>query len=244
VILMDCQMPELDGFEASKAIREAERTAGDGMHRPIIALTANAIKGDRELCLAAGMDDYVTKPIDPPELFNAIRNQLSAKRIAEIVPQRLAQSHTEESFASANKPTLIERPAALPVDLQSLQQRCMGNRKLASKALKIFETSLATDVGQLLESISKGDATGAAASAHKIKGSAANVSAEKVRVVAAELEKLAKADALGQAGASLEELDQEMKRFKEYLATALARLATPQDESAQMPRANTAKGST
>jgi HPt (histidine-containing phosphotransfer) domain-containing protein len=119
----------------------------------------------------------------------------------------------------------------------------MGNRKLASKALKIFEISLATDIGQLLESVSKGDAKGAAASAHKIKGSAANVSAEQVRAVAADLEKLAKADSLGQATASLEQLDQEMKRFKEYLSTALGQLAPPQDQSAQAPTANTSKGS-
>jgi CheY-like chemotaxis protein/DNA-binding transcriptional regulator YdaS (Cro superfamily) len=242
VILMDCQMPELDGFEASRAIRDAEAKAGDGIHRPIIALTANAIKGDRELCLAAGMDDYVTKPIDPPELLAAIRRQLSAERLANIVTQAQVQSAAAEVSAPPTKAAPADEPLALPVDLETLQQRCMGNRKLASKALKMFETSLATDVNQLLESVSKGDAKGAAASAHKIKGSAANVSAEQVRAVAADLEKLAKADSLGQTTAALEQLDQEMKRFKEYLSTALCQLAPPQDQTAQ--GANTPKGST
>ena len=167
VILMDCQMPELDGFEASKAIRQAEKTAGDGIHRPIIALTANAIKGDRELCLAAGMDDYVTKPIDPPELFKAIRRQLSAQRIAGTVPPRHAQTDPGAALVSAQKPAIVGQPAALPVDLESLQ-----------------------------------------------------------------------------ASSSLEQLDEEMKQVKEYLANAMGQLAPQHDLLARAPIPITPKGST
>ena len=71
VILMDCQMPELDGFEATKLIREHERLSGE-RHVPIIALTANAMKGDRDRCIEASMDDYVAKPIKRDELSAAI----------------------------------------------------------------------------------------------------------------------------------------------------------------------------
>jgi CheY-like chemotaxis protein len=74
VILMDCQMPGVDGFEATRRIREHEKI--EGGHRPIVALTANAIKGDREQCLAAGMDDYVTKPIEIPALVRTIASLL------------------------------------------------------------------------------------------------------------------------------------------------------------------------
>jgi signal transduction histidine kinase/CheY-like chemotaxis protein len=84
VILMDCQMPEMDGFAATRLIRKAEESAKTGKHRPIIALTANAIKGDREACLAAGMDGYITKPIEPKELFQTIRSFLSPARLKEI----------------------------------------------------------------------------------------------------------------------------------------------------------------
>ena len=84
VILMDCQMPEMDGFEATRMIRVAEKSCKDSKHRAIIALTANAIKGDREVCLAAGMDAYVTKPIDPKELFRTIRSLIPPARMEEL----------------------------------------------------------------------------------------------------------------------------------------------------------------
>jgi CheY-like chemotaxis protein len=67
---MDVQMPELDGFEATAAIREQEQRTG--RHIPIIAMTASAMKGDRERCLAAGMDGYISKPIDPEQLYKAV----------------------------------------------------------------------------------------------------------------------------------------------------------------------------
>jgi CheY-like chemotaxis protein len=84
VILMDCQMPEMDGFAATRMIRQAEQSGGESKHRKIIALTANAIKGDREACLAAGMDAYVTKPIDSKELFQTIRSLIPQARLQEL----------------------------------------------------------------------------------------------------------------------------------------------------------------
>ena len=98
VILMDCQMPELDGFEATRLIRETEQTELGRPHRTIIALTANAIKGDREQCLAAGMDGYVTKPIDPAELFRAIAEFISPERLA-----RIWQHSTPPQVSAASK---------------------------------------------------------------------------------------------------------------------------------------------
>jgi two-component system sensor histidine kinase/response regulator len=75
-VLMDVQMPIMDGFEATAAIREKERSSGG--HLPIIATTAHAMTGDRERCIAAGMDDYVSKPIMPNELFSTIQRVLDS----------------------------------------------------------------------------------------------------------------------------------------------------------------------
>lgn len=80
VVFMDCQMPEMDGFEATRAIRLQERP---GSHLPIVAMTANAMTGDRERCLAAGMDDYISKPVQSQELAAVLRRWLSAQQLPE-----------------------------------------------------------------------------------------------------------------------------------------------------------------
>jgi two-component system sensor histidine kinase/response regulator len=90
LVFMDVQMPELDGFEATAAIREREK--GSALHQPIVALTAHAMKGDREKCLAGGMDGYLTKPIRPQELDEILEDYLSRRLVSattvEIAGQR------------------------------------------------------------------------------------------------------------------------------------------------------------
>ena len=81
LVLMDLQMPEMDGFQATLALREKEKEKGDGFHQPVIALTAHAMKGDQERCLAAGMDGYLTKPILPQKL-DAILEVHAARKIS------------------------------------------------------------------------------------------------------------------------------------------------------------------
>jgi CheY-like chemotaxis protein len=76
VILMDCQMPRMDGYEASRRIRRLEQERNDGSHVPIIALTANAMQGDREKCLDAGMDDYIPKPIKKQMVLEMLQRHL------------------------------------------------------------------------------------------------------------------------------------------------------------------------
>jgi CheY-like chemotaxis protein len=77
VVLMDCEMPQLDGYEATRRWRAIEQQAGDGRHVPIMALTANAVAGDRERCLEFGMDDYLAKPFEASDLEAALERMLS-----------------------------------------------------------------------------------------------------------------------------------------------------------------------
>jgi signal transduction histidine kinase/DNA-binding response OmpR family regulator/HPt (histidine-containing phosphotransfer) domain-containing protein len=249
-ILMDCQMPELDGFEATRKLREAEARAGDGIRRVIIALTANAIKGDRELCLAAGMDGYVTKPIDPAELLRTIHELVPAMRSGAkpktlgapaagkpvaiepniVAPAGSAMATSTPAAArsqtapASSTPKVPADGKGLPIDVISLQQRCMGNRKLAAKALNKFDSLVTADIGSLEQSIRDGNAKQLASSAHKIKGAAGNISAEGVRRIAAELEMLGKESQLQTAQQSLEHLCAEVDRFRQYLSVALADL--------------------
>jgi signal transduction histidine kinase/DNA-binding response OmpR family regulator/HPt (histidine-containing phosphotransfer) domain-containing protein len=250
VILMDCMMPEMDGFEATRQIRRAEGASGV-RRRPIIALTANAIKGDRELCLSAGMDEYVTKPIDPPELFQKIRSMLPAQpapapglpevSLPAVSPPAVSLSNPSNPSKAQPAVEPPEGPSdalegalsidvppqqqSSPVDLEALQERCLGSCEIAARALNLFDTSLARDFGVLADGVLKGDARSVAAKAHAIKGAAANVSAEAIRRLAAELEELGKEDAVSQGRDCLDQLRGEVDRFRAYLSSALAELA-------------------
>jgi CheY-like chemotaxis protein len=232
VILMDCQMPEMDGFEATLRIRAAEAATGKP-RRGIVALTANAIKGDRERCLAAGMDAYVTKPIDPAELFRTIRSMLKDGRPVAAAKSIPPVTNVEEAKPGEIAPAPAARPVetvqAVPVDVSELQRRCLGNRKIAAKALTRFGETLESYVQAITDGVGHGDAGSVASAAHKIKGAASNVSAERVRQVASELEQLARADAMSQLQGPLESLRQEVERVKAYLTTALDALATPKE---------------
>jgi two-component system sensor histidine kinase/response regulator len=90
LVFMDLQMPEVDGFEATAALREKEK--GSGIHQPVIALTAHAMKGDRERCLAAGMDGYLSKPIKPQELDEILESYVARRMQAENAPETVARS--------------------------------------------------------------------------------------------------------------------------------------------------------
>jgi two-component system, sensor histidine kinase and response regulator len=215
VILMDCQMPKMDGLEATRHIRKRESATSPTAHIPIIALTANAIKGDRELCLAAGMDGYVSKPIEAAEVISTIQLLVRPGRSAAFSPAAAPSQDSNSSPPSDD---------AAPVDFGSLRRRCLGNRKLAGKALETFASSIGSYVEELARHLQSGDARSAAAAAHRIKGAAGNVSATQVLRLASQLEELTRGDDVAQTEPLLNELHTEIERVRQFISTTLREL--------------------
>jgi PAS domain S-box-containing protein len=155
VILMDVQMPEMSGLEATEAIRERERATGG--HVPIVALTARAMAGDREQCFAAGMDAYVSKPVRADELFSAIEAIVGSSSDAE---------------STAPSPPSEERPAAT-IELSTLLKNFGGRADVVQEVIDVFLVDAPLMLTRLEKAARSGHAPEVAAAAHAIKGSVA-----------------------------------------------------------------------
>jgi Amt family ammonium transporter len=182
VVMMDCQMPTCDGFEAARRIRAAEQQVDPDQprrHVPIVALTANAIKGDREKCLAAGMDNYMTKPLDPKRLVQLVDFYLGIKGEPPAAkPQAENEWADEEPRPRRKKRRRKIRSAqvpgdAVPIEWDSLFERCMKNTKFVQQMLSEFQAQGSQSVEKIRQSVTARDADQTAKLAHSLKGVAA-----------------------------------------------------------------------
>jgi PAS domain S-box-containing protein len=190
LVLMDVQMPEMDGFQATAAIRERER--GTNIHTPIIAMTAHAMAGDRERCLAAGMDAYLAKPLRPEDLMAAI---------AQFFPTSAtppATRHASDGGGTPN-PALIDE-AALLADFDN-------NRKVLIEVIGVFLVEAPAHVGRIRAAVASDDAAAIAAASHALKGSVGLFSKGAAYDAAAALEQAAKAGDRTAREAHLHDLD-------------------------------------
>jgi len=179
-VLMDIQMPEMSGYEATRLIRNDPRNA----NLPVIAMTAHVRQGASEDCFAAGMIDYVSKPIDREELFTVLTRRVtpgSTRMTSE--PETVREEVKEQTI----EPSL---PDSLPgIDISSALRRLGGNRKLFFRLLKVFSCDYIDATAEINAALHCSDGEKAMRLAHTIKGVSGNFSAENLRVAASELEK-------------------------------------------------------
>lgn len=194
LILMDCHMPKMNGYDATKAIRALELSTDK--HIPIIAMTANAMIGDRDECLAAGMDDYISKPID-----------------AQIFKNMLSQWIDFLPIAGAASSNAIDTPA----NLSLLEPYTGGDIELLKEFIHIFIEQTEKQLEILANSCVDGPCEAWVEAAHAIKGGAANIGAEVLRLQAERSQKMADTSAEHRVQ-KLERLQQSYKQVKAYLA--------------------------
>lgn len=222
LVLMDCQMPEMDGFDATREIRKLERSGQlsmqHGRRLPIIALTANALKGDRERCLEAGMDGYSIKPIDLKHLNATIETLLPQEprgsRPAQEIP--MSEHPLSDSNPTAKGNDLV-RP---PLDSVALLEQCVGNAALLAMLFDKFEKQVKDDLVRIEQALTAKDAGQTSKVAHALNGAAGALSAHDVQRTAAAIERAARENKLETAAQCLSDLKTEVERCLAYMPTA------------------------
>lgn len=211
LVLMDVQMPEMDGLEATRQIRSPQ-SAVCSHQVPIIAMTAHAMAGDREKCLAAGMDGYVSKPIDPLALAKEFDKWLARDNANEkSEPATEKPEKAPKSDGTEQSPPIFDRRAFL--------NRLMGDEDLAATVIAGFLDDMPRQLSVIRESLAQGDADRVRAQAHKIKGSAGNVSGQALQETAAAMEQWGRAGDINALARLMPELENRFMQLKKAMET-------------------------
>ncbi|QYF93868.1 response regulator [Massilia sp. PAMC28688] len=216
IVLMDCQMPVMDGFAATAEIRRHEQASGRGRMLPIIAITANALQGDREACLAAGMDDYLSKPFTHQQLGAVIGRWIGLPIAASV-------HHDDE-------------PPVLPRETREVIQRDVINRQaldniralskdrgdaLVQKVIAAYVDDTPGHLKTLRCAIADKDAGNVRKVAHSLKSSSANVGAEALAQMCKDMETLGRTDTTVGAAVILTDMEQEFQAVRHSLSAIL-----------------------
>jgi response regulator RpfG family c-di-GMP phosphodiesterase len=197
---MDCEMPEMDGFEATRRIRSSRHAK-----IPIIAVTADAMLEDRDRCLRAGMNDYLSKPVELARLAEALSRWLPAC----------------QGGGAAHPPGhRADRQAKAVFDVEALLLRLMGDRQLACAVLKGFLKDAPSQLESLRSRVAAADSPGVRSQAHTLKGASATVAAEGLRAIAIEMERAGAAGRIDQCGELLPRAVEEFQHFQSALESA------------------------
>jgi two-component system sensor histidine kinase/response regulator len=200
LVLMDCQMPEMDGYEATAEIRRRE---GGAKHTPVVAMTAHVLEGDREKCLAAGMDDYVSKPVKPEEL-------------AKVLDRLLADAGGGAEAGAAAPP-----PAAPPVDMERFYQAMGEDPAEVSDILGVYLEQMYESLERLNAAIESGDAEEVDLIAHNCAGVSANCGMSAVVGPLRELERMGRGGRLAGAALLGARVGTEFERVRHFLRESM-----------------------
>jgi CheY-like chemotaxis protein len=202
LIFLDVQMPEMSGLDAAAIIRSEEKTSGK--HTPIVAVTAHAMKGDRERCLKAGMDYYLTKPLNSHALFELIE-QFQPKTTFGPAPSAPATQTPEAVSKSA--------PATSAFDMDKALTRMDGDLPLLQELAQMFLEDFPQQTAKIQTCIQEQDAHGLEHAAHALKGAVGNFGAYAAQEAARRLENMGRAGQMDEAGRAFHKLQQELARL-------------------------------
>jgi CHASE2 domain-containing sensor protein/CheY-like chemotaxis protein/nitrogen-specific signal transduction histidine kinase/HPt (histidine-containing phosphotransfer) domain-containing protein len=217
IVLMDCLMPVLDGYEATKLLRQRE---GTGHHRIVIAMTANALDGDREKCLAAGMDDYISKPVDLKMLA----------KVLEVWSQKIHKEEPSEDLGgkSLMNDTAVPLPGTSletlpPVDLEYLNEITGGDRSFQREVLDTFAEDALTCITNMKATLRDSNAIALSQLAHQLKGASSTAAILVMPEIAKQIETQAKENRLE----GIDELVVELEAIVEKVAAFQAKAQLP-----------------
>jgi two-component system, sensor histidine kinase and response regulator len=212
LVLMDCQMPEMDGYEAAAEIRRRE---GGARHTPIIGVTAHAFEADREKCLAAGMDDYLAKPVDPAVLQNVLAHWLAAGASSPVVNGPDERASGGSAFIEE-----IIRTSVLDALRGGLED---GDPDPVVELLELFCRNTESALATLRDALRRGDALTVERTAHSLKGSSDVLGLGKLAALSAALEEKARGGSLRDAESAPAQIEAELRHVRRALENELAR---------------------
>jgi ammonium transporter, Amt family len=219
LVLMDCEMPEMDGFEATGLLRALE---SEGQLRstprqplPIIALTAQAVQGDRQRCIDAQMTDYVTKPIDRRTLLTAIRR---------LLPTTEPETAGVANHFRGTTPLAIKLNREV-LNIEQLLERCSGDQEFVGRILYKFTSKNRRDIDELGHAVAVSASRDVARMSHSLKGAAANIAATRLHDVVAALEDAARHDRTDELHALLCLVETEARECQQVIGQLLSRIS-------------------
>jgi CheY-like chemotaxis protein len=207
MVFMDCQMPVMDGYECTRRIRE-DTSGLFNPNIPIVAMTANAMRGDKEKCLAAGMNDYLAKPVDTEGVQHTLNKWIVVEE--------------NKTMTTLNtQPSSDDQPAEV-FNVKSFGYRLMNDMSLQQQVATNFIADIPKQIASLKDAVANQDAEAIETLAHKIKGAAANMAAEQMREIAHDLEYSAKQGDMGDADKKARDLAMAFERLIDVLKQELA----------------------